>query len=217
MKIRLDKSIGVVTELAGDEILIDGVDGKQYPFKDLYDDLLGSVGDGNLAKGTSALTLEGYRDSDFPIYFMRHDQDDTLTIIYQMPHMWDYTTAVWPHIHYIPMAAASGNVYFSFSYVWAPRGEVVPALSSWVSGNKTISITAGDQFKHLAAGFATINPPAAAGASTMLLMKITRLGDDVLDTYNTNKTGGTAAANFGVLYLDLHYQKIRAGTTSQFY
>ena len=43
MKIKIDKSIGVITELAGNEILIDGVDGKQYPFKDLYDDLQGGL------------------------------------------------------------------------------------------------------------------------------------------------------------------------------
>lgn len=217
MKIKIDKSIGVITELAGNEILIDGVDGKQYPFKDLYDDLQGAIGDGNLAKGSAALTLEGFRDTEFPMYFMRHDQDDVITITYQMPHTWDTTTSVWPHIHYVPMAAASGNVYFSFSYVWVPRGELAPALASWTTGDKTIAIAAGDQFKHLAAGFATIAPPASAGASTMLLMKFTRLGDNILDTYDTDKTGGTAAANFGILYLDLHYQKVRAGTTSQFY
>ena len=217
MKLKVDRSKGFIEERDGDGIIIDGIEGKQYPFKDLYDDLLGSVSEGNTAKGQAALTFEEYRDTGFPLYFMRHDQDDTLAIIYQMPHMWDPTTAVWPHIHYIPMAAASGDVYIEYQYAWAPRTVAIPAISGWTSGNVTASVAAGDQYKHLTVGLATITPPDNASASTMLLMKVTRVGDSGNDTYSTDKSGGTGAANFGILYMDLHYQKLRAGTVTQYY
>lgn len=217
MNIKIDTTKGVYSDVPGNEITIEGINAKQYPFKDLYDDLLGSVSDGNTAKGQAALTLEEYRSTGFPLYFMRHDQDDTLTIIYQMTHMWDSTTAVWPHIHYVPMASSGGNVYIEFQYAWAPRTSIIPDIDSWSNGNVTVNISAGDQYKHLTAGLANIVPPINAGASSMLLLKITRMGDSSNDTYNGNKSSGTGAANLGILYLDLHYQKVRAGTTSQFY
>lgn len=142
-------------------------------------------------------------------------------MIYQMTHMWDPTTSVWPHIHVIPMSSGSGNVYFEYSYAWVPQGEVLPASASWTVGYSTITFTADDQFKHQIISFNSgIQPPPTAGASTMFLIKMTRLGTHPSDTYSTAKDAGaglTAAANLAILGADIHYQKLRAGTTSQFY
>lgn len=200
------------TNLTG-SLTIDNITGKQYPFKDLWDDLLGSISDGNLGKGVAALVSEGYRDTDFLMYFLRHNQDDTINIIYQMPHMWELETAVRPHIHIIPMVSASGNLYVQYQYSWAPFDQVLGAAATWTTGSVTIPLTPADQYKHRLITIGNISPPVGSGPSTMLLFKTTRAGTDPLDTYSTNKTGGgTPAANVGILYVDLHYQKIRAGT-----
>lgn len=199
------------TNLTG-SLTIDNITGKQYPFKDLWDDLLGSISDGNLGKGSAALTSEEYRDTGFLMFFLRHNQDDTINIVYQMPHMWDATTAVRPHMHIIPMAAGAGNLYIEYQYAWAPFDIVLGAIASWTTGSVTVPITLADQYKHRLISIGNITPPAEAGPSTMLLFKTTRAGTNPLDTYSTNKTGGTPSANVGILYLDLHYQKVRAGT-----
>lgn len=199
------------TNLTG-SLTIDNITGKQYPFKDLWDDLLGSISDGNLGKGSAALTSEEYRDTGFLMFFLRHNQDDTINIVYQMPHMWDATTAVRPHMHIIPMAAGAGNLYIEYQYAWAPFDIVLGAIASWTTGSVTVPITLADQYKHRLISIGNITPPAEAGPSTMFLFKTTRAGTNPLDTYSTNKTGGTPSANVGILYLDLHYQKVRAGT-----
>lgn len=204
------------TQLSG-EFAVDGIAGKEYPFKNLWDDLQGTVSDGNVGAGNTALTLEQYRDTGFLMYFFRHDQNDILNIVYQMTHMWDPTTAVRPHAHVIPMGSVDGNLYFSYQYAWVPANDVLGAITSWTSGNVTIPILGADQYIHKIVSFGNISPPETAGPSSMLLFKMTRLGTNPLDTYTSNKSGGTAAANLGVLYLDLHYQKTKAGTLTPIY
>lgn len=216
MRININTTTGFYAEGAGDGIQLNGLDAKQYPFKDLWDDLQGTL-HGASGTGGAALTYEQYRDTGFNLYFFRHNQDDELSIIYQMPHSWNPTTDVWPHVHLIPMGAGSGDAYFSVLYAWVPVNNILGPISTWTSTNATISFVAGDQYKHRVVGLGNIAPPANAGPSTMFLIKITRLGTNLLDTYTADKPDGTAAANVGIIFADLHHQKISAGTTGQYY
>ena len=215
MKIDITTTRGVVETEQGTGIYIENIDLKNYAFKDLWDDLQGEVSDGNVGEGQAALTYEAYRDTGFLMYFMRHNQTDIINIIYQMPHSWNLG-AVQPHVHVIPMASTSGNAYFSYSYSWLPFNQVLGAISSWTTGNVILSLLDTDQYKHKMLSLGTINPPVSgAAASNLLFIKLSRLGTDDLDTYTGNKTGGTGAANLGFMYLDLHYQKLKAGTITQ--
>ena len=216
MKVNINRETGINIQGTGDSLEMDGVDAKQYPFRDLWDDLQGTV-HGSTGTHQSDLTYEAYRDTGFNMYFFKHNQDDVINIIYQMTHTWNTTTTVWPHMHVIPMAAGAGNAYFEVKYAWVARNSVLPAVASWTITNVTVPFTADDQFKHKIVSFGDVSPPVGAGASTMFLMKMTRLGTDPLDTYSTNKSDGTAQANLGVLYCDLHFQKTRAGTNTQYY
>lgn len=216
MKVNINRETGLYIQGAGDALEMDGVDAKQYPFRDLWDDLQGTI-HGSTGTHQSDLTYEAYRDTGFNMYFFKHNQDDVINIIFQMTHTWNTTSSVWPHMHVIPMAAGAGDVYFEVKYSWAARGSVLPAIGSWTTTYSTTTFTADDQYKHKTIGFGDVAPPAGAGASAMLLMKLTRLGTNNLDTYTTGKSGGTAAANLGVLYCDLHFQKTRAGTNTQYY
>lgn len=113
------------------------------------------------------------------------------------------------------MASTSGNAYFSYSYSWLPFNQVLGAISAWTTDNITLSLLDTDQYKHKMLSLGTINPPVSgAAASNLLFMKLLRLGNDSLDTYTGNKTGGTGAANLGFMYLDLHYQKLKSGTNN---
>jgi len=221
MKIDINTTTGFYAERGGNGINVQGQDLRNYVFDDQWDDLQGTI-HGNQGTGQSGLTYEEYRDTGFSIDFFRHDQSDTLNMAFQMPHTWDTTTSVWPHMHVLPMASGSGNVYFEYSYTWISRNDVAPLSSSWTVGYSTTAFTPEDQFKHKIVSFVSdgLPPPVNAGASTILFIRMTRLGDNSNDTYTTNKIGGgglTAQANLGVIAADLHYQKIRAGTNTQFY
>lgn len=221
MKIDINTRTGFYAEGGSDEVNVQGMDMKNYVFDYAWDDLQGTI-HGVQGTGQAGLTYEQYRDTPFSMDFFRHDQSDTLNIVYQMTHMWDSTTGVWPHIHVIPMASGSGNAYFEYSYSWLPINAELPVSASWTVGYKATTFTPEDQFKHKIVSFVTssIMPPEGAGASTMLFIKMTRLGNSPQDTYSTNKAGGggaTAQANLGIVAADIHYQKIKAGTGTQFY
>jgi hypothetical protein len=216
VRLELSTRTGTIDYANGGGVFVDGVDLKEYPFNSFWEDLQGTVSDGNTGAGQAALTYEQYRDTGFLMYFTRHNQTDIVNIIYQMSHSWDTLTDVYPHAHVIPMAAGSGDVYLTYQYAWHKPGSVLPAISEWSSGVVTQSYTAEDQYKHKVIGLGAVAPPADSRPSTMLLVKLSRVGNNVLDTYTTNKDHETASANLAILYLDLHYQKKAAGTNSQY-
>jgi hypothetical protein len=215
MKINISTTTGVVDYAMGDGVFVNERDLKQHPFFGLWEDLQGVVSDGNDGAGNASLTYEQYRDTGFLMYFTRHNQADIINVIYQMSHSWDSETNVYPHIHVIPMASGDGNVYCTFQYAWHAPGEVLPAVSEWTNGVVTTAFTVADQYKHKIIQLGAFTPPEGAGASSMLLIKLTRAGNNPLDTYSTNKNHETGAANLALMYCDVHYQKLVAGSVTQ--
>lgn len=61
----------------------------------------------------------------------------------------------------------------------------------------------------------TVLPPAGAVESMMLLVYLKRFATNGADTYKTAKAYGTAAANLGVLSVDVHTQAEKLGTTNE--
>lgn len=196
----------------GDGVYIEGRDYREAPFEERWDDLYAFIDQG---VGPAALTYEAYRDTGFFMRFFRHNQADNIFMTYQLPHQWDPSTAVRPHMHLIPMASGSGVVSMLYAYAWCNERDVLPGASGWTSGSVTASYTPAHQYTHQTLSFGTVVPPSGAFESCVLVFKVER-DASVADTYSTNKTGGTGAANVGVLFFDLHYQKIKAGTISEF-
>lgn len=179
----------------------------------VWTDLQGSISQGTAA---AALTYEGYRDTNFKLFFFRHGQADEVNFVYQMPHEWDPMTEVRAHIHFIPMADPATPQIFALSllYAWSRVGQALPALSSWTSKSVTKTISPGDVYKQMVLPFGSVSPPAGAMESDVLLIQAKR--DTGPDTYTTNKTGGTGPANIALLSSDLHYQKVKLGTAIEF-
>lgn len=178
----------------------------------VWTDLQGSVTQG---VGTTALTYEAYRDTGFKLYFMRRNQSDELNFVFQMPHEWSPTSEVRPHMHVVPMGDPVSAQVLSFvvKYAWSRVGSALPALSGWTTLTATKTVNPGDVYKELVVPLAHITPPAGAVESDILLMQVAR--DPVPDTYNTVKDHGTAAANLGILSVDVHYQKVKLGTARE--
>lgn len=205
-----------VTISGGSAIEIEGKDYHEAPFDDRWDDLVGVIHEGT---GGSALTYQEYRDTGFFMRFFRHNQDDKLFVTYQMPHEWNHG-AVTPHMHVVPMASGSGNVRMDFVYTWTHVGGALSGSAGWTTGSIDTTYTPADQYQQKIIALGTVTPPAASSIdSAIFVVKMERNaagGDGGSDTYTTNKDHGTGAANLGLLSFDLHYQKEKAGSVSQY-
>ncbi len=182
-----------------------------------WNDLIGTVQEGG---GATALTTEVYRDTPFLMSFFRHDQNDSLSFIYQMSHAWQPGTIVRPHVHTIPMVdpVATQNVYIVGQYAWLSTTRALPANASWTAFAVIVPINPGDAFveKVIDTTDATgITPPADIEESDMLAVFFSRQGTNVLDTYTTSKASGTAQANLGLVSFDCHFQIQKAGTLTE--
>lgn len=179
-----------------------------------WDDVQGPVGQ---AGGAAALTFEAYSTTNYNMYFMRHDQNDTLYLEYQMPHSWD-KTQVRPHIHLIPMVSpvANQNIYFEGEYAWMQAGKTAP-VAPWTAFNATFTVTPTMGLENHVVSLAVVQPAADAQESDILLVWVRRAGLNVLDTYTTTKPGGgTGAANVAVVSIDCHFRKDKSGTEQEF-
>ncbi len=178
-----------------------------------WDDAQGSIGQG---AGTAALTIEAYRDTPFLMWFMRHDQNDALNFVYQLPHRWNHATPVIPHLHVQPMAnpVATQVVRVNGIYAWTRpdyAAAPLPALSGWTTfGPIDTPIAPGDVYVQKIISLGSVAPPSWARGSTCLLIWFRRFGLDAGDTYTTNKTPGTGAANLGLISSDVHYRVANA-------
>jgi len=183
-----------------------------------WDDVQGSISQG---AGAGNLTLEFYKDTRFNMYFMRHDQDDELSFVYQFTHTWDYSKVVVPHLHCVPMAdpASPLNIRLDGYFVWSRAGYAaypMPSLTGWTPFGVDVPVAPGDIDVQKIVSLGSISPPSWARESTCLLIYMRRNGTGLGDTYITSKaSGGTQAANLGLLSTDVHYRIKRQGTEAE--
>ncbi len=179
-----------------------------------WEDVQGSIGQG---AGTAALTIEVWRDTAFLMWYLRHDQNDALNFVFQLPHRWRHTTAVVPHLHVLPAAnpVAAQVVRVDGYYAWTkPGGTALPALVGWTPfGPINTPINPGDFAVQKIISLGAVTPPAEARGSTCLCIWFRRFGTDPGDTYTTNRTWGpTTAANLALVSADVHYRLAHQGS-----
>lgn len=159
--------------------------------------------------GAHALVIDAYRDTNFLFPCWRHDRDETIYFNCH-PSIDDVTLDGFDiHGHVIPLANGSGDAYFYWQYCYfGTHDSEAPALVGWTTGYTTLPIVAADIHKTKKLSVATIAAPIAGiSSSTQLLVLMTRLGTNLLDTYSTDKVGGTGAANIALA--DLSVRTIR--------
>lgn len=183
-----------------------------------WDDLQGSIQAG---ANVGALTTEAYRDTSFRMSFFRSGQVDNLSFVYQFPHSWQPGTLIRPHLHVVPMVnpAVVQNVLIEGQWAWGSELLALGANATWTTFSALVPIGTTDAFKvkviDLTAGLG-IQPPAGIVESDLFLIYVQRTGNNVADTYNTGKTGGTALANLGLLSVDVHIQAQKNGSPVEF-
>lgn len=177
----------------------------------LYNDILGDVSN---ASGVSALTNEALiSGSPVTIPWFRHDQDDTITFVFQLPHSVKPNSDLHFHLHAIPMGSVGGNVLFRWKYAVVPIDSSIPAYASWTTADVVWPITAAMKQKNtLLNGFVISGVNFCE--SSIVIVEISRLGSDVRDTYTSNKNYATLQANLGILYGDMHYVSNKQGTAT---
>lgn len=177
-------------------------------------DVIGSI---DQAAGAASLTQEALRDTAILMYWMRRDQNDAFTLRFQMPHGWDYSTYVNPHLHLLAAGDADGTIAFDGYYHWSSIGSslTVSALSGWTTYTKSRVTTAAEQWREVAVSLGPITPPAGVADSAHLWVYVRRVA--ATDTYEGNKTGGgTAAANVGLISFDCHCRVNAPGSDAEF-
>ena len=122
----------------------------------------------------------------------------SIAMIAQMPHSWKEGTLIYPHIHWEPTTAGAGNVLWGMDYKWTNVGETEPV--AWTTTG--VVSAAGGAFKHQIASF-----PALDGSgktiSSILSIKIYRVGGDTLDTYGADAL---------LKEFDIHYESDELGS-----
>lgn len=129
--------------------------------------------------------------------------DETVYITVQMPHNWAEGTDVKPHIHW--MSQAAGDVVWQLEYRWTNVGEIAASgFTSMTAWTPVFTWTSG--MLHNITSMGTI---AGAGKtlSSMMQVKLTRLGTDGADTYGIDAL---------MLELDLHYQIDGLGSEQEY-
>jgi hypothetical protein len=176
----------------------------------LWDDIQGPIGYDSFV--TSTMVFENYGSAPWKTYFWRHSQsDEYMYMHYQLPHAWKRDTEVRPHLHFIPMVnpVASQTFAVAGSYAWVVGFGTTLPTSSWTDFSATISVSTTSAFTEAVLPLFN-STPTGSKESAVLCISVRR--NSAVDTYTTNKVGGTAAANICLLSLDTHYQREKQGT-----
>ena len=164
------------------------------------------------------LSLETYEDLRFPATSVNppgsaSDPDWDMTnggwlfnaastevvyIIAQLPHSWAEGTEIEPHVHWQKTTSASGDVLWRFEYKWAPTNDVMDTSFTTLNVSSTVDGTpdTGTADKHLVSSLGWIDS-SNKQISDMLIMKLSRVGGDALDTYGDDAR---------LLEFDIHYK-----------
>ena len=162
----------------------------------LYEDLRFPPQAVNISGGTAFCALIGTWGPNANQLAMAFDRSKTecLYVIAQLPHNYVTNTVLYPHLHISPNTSNTGDVVFVMRYTWANIGATFPTE---VALTNVVTIASDSKWIHLMPKLGSMVPGAGQGGfSSMLHMRLERLGADSRDTFN---------ADIHLLEFDLHY------------
>ena len=105
--------------------------------------------------------------------------ENILAGVAHLPHRRKFGSPIVPHIHWLPADDTAGNIVWKFEYKVVPYDGAVPANYTAVS--KTVA--APEAVKHVVTTFGGIAMTDTV-LGTVILWKLSRLGDNVANTYD---------------------------------
>lgn len=174
-----------------------------------HDDILGNIDTG--IAGANQWLVANFRDTLFPLKFLRNNSDDFFCLNLQSPHWRKQGAPIDSiHLHYVLNAAYAANQTLVFDLFWTPiiPNTVVPALSGW---NKSLGISvvldAVNPVAQYTTGFfslvSNIAAPSPDGYGVGWLVRIVR-------------KNGSYSGDLAILNADLHVVRDRNGSQSEF-
>lgn len=109
------------------------------------------------------------------------DATNILFFVAQVPHKYKEGTSLHCHVHWEPTNTNTGNVLWRLSYRWRNDRETAGAftdVSVLATANGTASKVQFDDFPEISKTNALV--------SSILDLKVERIGGDLSDTYNAN-------------------------------
>lgn len=131
-------------------------------------------------------------DFDFTeigLLFPRNDTAEAIYMIAQMPHGYQWETALKPHVHYVQ--SSSAVPVFKLAYRWYKIGASIPSFTTITSTTNVVTYVSGSI--HQLMRFPDIAGTGINGLSSILDMKLWR--DD-----------NVVAGNVLVKEFDIHYR-----------
>jgi hypothetical protein len=116
----------------------------------------------------------------------------------QMPHAYKEGSTIYPHVHWMPTTANTGNVVWQLEYVWAAVDSVFGSLDTLQTA---AAATGGVAWKHHMTSFPPIT--GRPGLSSMLVCRLFR---------NPGYTGDDYEFDAGLLEVDFHYETDAIGS-----
>ena len=107
---------------------------------------------------------------------------EILWIIMQLPHSYKEGSNIKPHLHWCPTNTNTGNVLWRMEYKWTNVGETEAGTFSTLN---VLDAGDGTALKHQIAPFDAITGTGKT-LSSMLVLKLSRIGGDGTDTYNAD-------------------------------
>ncbi|MRX41641.1 hypothetical protein GJU43_20350 [Flavobacterium sp. LC2016-23] len=148
-------------------------------------------------KGSNSAQLGNLTGISGPeIWFFRDNQGiEAMSFTVQLPHNWKEGSTIYPHIHWIPRASASGNMVWNLDYTWANM------TTGTFSAVTTTTVTVNGPFvlnSHIVSDLTPSNSGisgAGKNISSVLICRIWRNSATANDTY---------AADAGGISMDFH-------------
>jgi hypothetical protein len=133
--------------------------------------------------------------------------DNELWVSFHIDHDYAAGTALFPHIHVVPLDANGGVTRWGIEYSFAKghnQASFGPSTTIYIDG----TITAGSQYRHYIFETSTLSAISGVGIETdgVLLCRLFRNASDPGDTFST-----TVAA----IFADLHYQTDHIATVEK--
>lgn len=141
-----------------------------------------------LDKGSASASLEYFSGSSGPqIWVFRNNAAvEAMSFTLQLPHNWKDGTTIYPHIHWIPRATATGNIKWNLDYTWANLNTGTFSGITTISGINTGPFTIN---QHLLADIGTGINGTGMTYSSVLICRIWRDSSATEDTYNADAAG----------------------------